>query len=145
MFFIIGVGIFANNNPVLNNTAVLADNNNQTGVIYCNSGSKIAGIGQWFSPSGVEITQGSGGTFTAVRGGGNIPSFIGLQLRAGRSFSASDEGIYMCLIPDENGIQQVLQIGLYLRGYIGEYLRMPTWAKNIRNLQLFYIYEHEWS
>ena len=118
----IGVGIFANNNPVSNNTAVLADKNNQTGVIYCNSGSKVTGIGQWFSPNGVEITQSSGGAFTVVRGGGNIPSFIGLQLRAGWTFSESNEGIYTCLIPDENGIQQVLQIGLYLNGYIGEYL-----------------------
>jgi receptor-type tyrosine-protein phosphatase Q len=119
MFSITGVGIFANNNPVSNNTAILADSNNQTGVIYCNSGSKVAGIGQWFSPSGAEIVRSSGGTFTVVRGGGSIPSFIGLQLRAGQSFSVSDEGIYTCLIPDENGIQQVLQIGLYHNGYIG--------------------------
>ena len=120
MFSTTGVGIFANNNPVLNNTAILADNNNQTGVIYCNSGSKDVGVGQWFSPSGAEIAQNNDGTFTVVRGGGSIPSFIGLQLRAGRSFSASDEGIYTCIIPDENGIEQVLQIGLYLNGYIGE-------------------------
>lgn len=120
LFSTTGVGIFANNNPVLNNTAILADNNNQTGVIYCNSGSKDVGVGQWFSPSGAEIAQNNDGTFTVVRGGGSIPSFIGLQLRAGRSFSASDEGIYTCIIPDENGIEQVLQIGLYLNGYIGE-------------------------
>ena len=120
--FSLGVGLFANNNPVLNNTAILADKNNQIGVIYCNSGSKLAGIGQWFSPSGAEITQNSGGTFTVVRGGGNIPSYIGLQLRAGRSFSTSDEGIYTCLIPDENDVEQALQIGIYHDGYIGEYL-----------------------
>ena len=138
MFFIIGVGIFANNKPVLNNTAVLADNNNQTGVIYCNSGSKVANIGQWFSPSGVEITQNSGGTFTIVRGGGIIPSFIGLQLKAGRSLSTSDEGIYTCLIPNENGVQQVLQIGLYLNGYIGEYLRMAG-PKKYQRLTISYI------
>lgn len=118
----IGVGIFANDNPVSNNTAVLADKNNQIGVIYCNSGSKMSGIGQWFSPSGAEITQSGSGTFTVVRGSGNIPSYIGLRLRAGRSFSTSEEGVYTCLIPDEDGVQQILHIGVYRYGYIGEHL-----------------------
>ena len=82
----------------------------------------MSGIGQWFSPSGSEITQSSSGTFTVVRGGGNIPSYIGLRLRAGRSFSTSEEGIYTCLIPDENGVQQTLHVGMYHHGYIGEHL-----------------------
>ena len=66
-----------------------------------------------------------------MRGGGNIPSFIGLQLRAGWSFSESDEGIYTCLIPDENGVQQVLQIGLYLHGYIGEYCKVTLFCVSL--------------
>ena len=119
-FLFTGVGIFVNNNPATNNSAILADTNNQTGVIYCNSGSKRDGIGQWFSPSGSEITSSGGGTFTIVRGGGNIPSYVELKLRPGRSFSTSDVGIYACHIPDENGIQQVLLIGIYHSNYIGE-------------------------
>ena len=55
-----------------------------------------------------------------VRGGGNYPSYVGLQLRAGWSLSTSNEGVYTCLIPDENGIQQTLHIGIYHYGYYGE-------------------------
>ena len=113
----IGVGLFVNDNPASNISAVLADGNNQIGTVYCSSGSQTNGIGQWFAPNGAEITQNSGGSFTVVRGGGNFPSYIGLQLKTGRSFSVLDEGVYTCVIPDENGVRQTLHVGLYSRGY----------------------------
>ena len=115
--FCAGVGMFANDKPASNVSTVLSDTNNQIGTIYCSSGSQTIGIGQWFAPSGAEISQNGGGSFTVVHGGGNFPSYVGLQLRAGQSFSVFDEGVYTCVIPDENGIQQTLHIGLYSHGY----------------------------
>ena len=109
--------MFANDNPASNISAVLADGNNQIGTIYCSSGSQANGIGRWFAPNGVEITQSSGGSLTVVRGGGNFPSYVGLQLKTGRSFSVLEEGVYTCVIPDENGVQQTLYVGLYSQGY----------------------------
>ena len=129
----IGVGLFANDIPASNVSSVLADNNNQIGTIYCSSGSQTNGIGQWFAPSGAEITQNGGGSFTVVRGGGNFPSYVGLQLRAGRSFSVFDEGVYSCIIPDENGIRQTIHVGLYSRGYYGEY-SMRLFADHIMHI-----------
>ena len=121
--FLLGVGIFANDNPASNVSTVIADTNNQIGTLYCSSGSQTNGIGQWFAPNGVEITQNSGGSFTMVRGGGNFPSYVGLELKAGRSLSMFDEGVYTCVIPDESGIQQTLHVGLYRHGYYGMNMR----------------------
>ena len=37
------------------------------------------------------------------------------------SFSLSDEGIYTCIIADENGTQRTLYVGIYRYGFNGEY------------------------
>ena len=116
----LGVGLFANDNPASNISTVLADGNNQIGTIYCSSGSQANGIGQWFAPNGDEITQSIGSSLTVVQGGGNFPSYIGLQLKTGRSFSRLEEGVYTCVIPDENGVQQISHVGLYSQGYSGK-------------------------
>ena len=102
---------------------MIADANNQIGTLYCSSGSQTNGIGQWFAPNGAEITQNSGGSFTVVRGGGNFPSYVGLELKAGQSLSIFDEGVYTCVIPDESGIQQILHVGLYHHGHYGMNVR----------------------
>ena len=115
--------MFANDNPASNVSTVLADRNNQIGTIYCSSGYQANNIGRWFAPSGAEIARNSGGSFTVVQGGGNFPSYIGLQLNEGQSFSALDEGVYTCIIPDENNVQQTLHVGLYRNGYNGNYYK----------------------
>lgn len=120
-FFSLGVGIFANNNPVSNNSVVMADSNNQIGTIYCSSGSMSSNIGQWIAPNGQVVTQ-TDSLLTVVHGGGNFPGYVGLQLRPNRSLSVFDEGIYTCTIPDENGVQKILLIGLYRYGYHGMYI-----------------------
>ena len=112
----LGAGIFANNNPVSNNSVLLADSDNQIGTIYCASGSHSSGIGQWIGPNGATVMR-SGSFLTVVRGGGHFPSYVGLQLRTNQSLSMFDEGIYTCIIPDENGDQQALHVGIYRHGF----------------------------
>ena len=119
-----GVGFFANDNPAPNNSAVLADTNNEIGTLYCSSGSRTMGIGRWFLQNGTEITTNDGGSFTVVHGGGNFPAYAGLQLRTGKSFIADDEGVYTCTIPDDAGVQQTLYVGIYRYGYYGEQYSM---------------------
>ena len=101
-----------------NNSVLLADRNNQIGTIYCSSGSQATGIGHWFAPNGDAVTQ-SGSSFSVVRGGGSFPAYVGLQLRANQPLSISDEGIYTCIIPDENGVQRTLHVGIYRYGFFG--------------------------
>ena len=120
-----GVGIFANDNPVSNNSVLLADRNDQIGTIYCSSGSRNNGIGQWFAPNGIAITQ-SSTLFSVVRGGGNIPAFVGLQFRANQSLTEFHEGIYTCIIPDENSISRTLYIGIHRYGFRGMLVYMCT-------------------
>ena len=112
-----GVGIFANDNPVFNNSATLADSSNQIGTIYCTSGSNDSSNGQWFSPDGTEITASSAVSLSVVHGGGTFPSYAGLQLNSGYSITTSEEGVYTCVILDENGIEQTVYVGLYRYGF----------------------------
>lgn len=117
--FIVGVGLFANDNPAPNNSVLLADQNNQIQTIYCSSGSRRSGIGQWLAPNGAAIAQ-SGSSLSVVHGGGNLPAYVGLQLRTNQSLSALDEGTYTCIIPDESGVQRTLRVGIYRNGFYSE-------------------------
>ena len=112
--------MFANDNPVSNNSAVLADSNNQIGTIYCSSGSHTSGIGKWLAPNGMEITESSNSSLTVVRGGGNIPSYVGLQLQIDHTLLSIDEGVYTCIISDEKGVLQTLFVGIYRHGFLGK-------------------------
>ena len=105
--------MFANDNQAPNNSVVLADSSNNIGTIYCVSGSRISGTGQWFAPNGVEITESSSSSLTIVRSNGNVPAYAGLQLKPGRSVTTNEEGIYTCVIPDERGLQRMLFVALY--------------------------------
>ena len=113
--FSIGVGIFANDNAADNNSVLVADNNNNIGTIYCGTGSRASNIGQWFTPNKTQIQPGNS-LFSVVRGGGNFPAYVGLQLRSNRALTKYDEGIYICEIPDENGATQTLNVGIFRYG-----------------------------
>ena len=113
------VGIFANENAAPNNSAIISNRNNQIGTIYCNSGSHASNIGKWFDPYGSEITQTSGGSLTTVHGGGDFPAYVGLQLKPGAVITENDEGVYTCIIPDENNIDHTLYVGVYRFGFTG--------------------------
>ena len=62
-------------------------------------------MGQLVAPNGMDITNDS--SIVTV---GNIsdPGFISLQLQ-----NISNEGVYSCVIPDQDGIEQYLHIGIY--------------------------------
>ena len=122
LYYCTGVGLFANDNPVGNNSAIIANSNNDIGTLYCSSGARSSSIGQWFAPDGSEISTSGTGSFIAVHGVGNLPSYVSLQLIAGRNLAASDEGVYTCIIPDENSVQQILYYGLYQNGFRGEFI-----------------------
>ena len=117
-----GIGIYANNKSVPNNSIVLGDRNNQIGTVYCCSGSFEANIGLWTGPDGSEITERSGGAFSVIQGGGGgsiVYPYIGLQLRPGYNLTELSEGIYTCTIPDERGVSQSLNIGIYSHNFEG--------------------------
>ena len=85
------------------------DRNNDgiTDVLWCQSANDGSDIGLWYYPNGTQV-----------------PLFISLspifskrltgQIALARKFSISGyEGLYTCIIPDENGVNQTLVVGIY--------------------------------
>ena len=124
-----GAGLWGTSQPISNNSALIADSAGQIGTIYCHSASKQSRIGRWISPAGSDITFTSTDAFDiGLHSGSFIYSYTTLALSNGFSLSGADQGVYSCLIPDENGIQNTLHIGIYHHGYAG--------IKNTNGIQL---------
>ena len=102
--------------PISNNSALIADSAGQIGTIYCHSASKQPHIGRWISPAGNDITFTSEDVFDVGLQSGSFHSYTTLTTN-GFSLSVADQGVYSCQIPDENGIQNTLHIGIYPHGY----------------------------
>ena len=117
-----GVGLFGDSEPLRNNSALMSLLIDQIGVIHCHTASRAAleGTAQWQSPSGTDITRDLTDDFQIQVFSGLFPSFTSLELGFGLSLSVADQGVYSCTLPDENGVQQTLYIGLYREDYDSE-------------------------
>ena len=90
--------------------------------IHCHSSSFNADVGRWISPAGVDFTENRMDNFTVrFNNGPYYPSYSSLELLipSTSSFSPADQGVYSCMVPDNNGVMQVLHIGIYPHGYQG--------------------------
>ena len=72
--------------------------------LNCISASRSADIGQFIAPNGNDITNDSSVTI----GDGSDPGHVSIQLQSG-----GEEGVYSCVIPDENDVEQYLHVGIY--------------------------------
>ena len=100
--------------PISNNSALIADSAGQIGTIYCHSASEQPHIGRWTSPAGNDITFTSTDAFNIGLHSGSFHSYTTLELSNGFSLSDTDQGVYSCQIPDENGIQNTFILA-YIR------------------------------
>ena len=92
---------------LLQNTSILSYNAIRGRGIACSSSGNQ--IGEWYYPDGTTVReQGSGGPFYVLK---RINGRIDLFPR--NSLGVNDEGIYTCIIPDEDGMDQTLYIGVY--------------------------------
>ena len=114
-----GAGLWGTSQPISNDSALIADSAGQIGTIYCHSASEQFHIGRWISSAGNDITFTSTDAFDVGLHSGSFPSYTTLAISNGFSLSVADQGVYSCQIPDENGIQNTLHIGLYPHGYEG--------------------------
>lgn len=109
-----------NNSGIIpNNSVILTNNFGQLPQLRCISGSKLAGVGQWFTPSGQNITSTTNDLFDVIVGDENDPGYSDLLLHHGRILTMWDQGIYACHIPDEAGMISILFVGLYLPALTG--------------------------
>ena len=108
--------LFDDNNPgmIPNNSVILTDNFGRMPQLQCISGSKLPNVGQWFTPSGQDITLTTDDPFDVTAGGQRDPGHLNVSLHSGRILTIRDQGVYTCLIPDESGEDSSLLVGIYL-------------------------------
>ena len=93
------------------------DLNNIVDALWCQSANSSTNIGVWYYPNGTEVPSFDGDFLDS-----SAPSpvfskrFSGQIALARRGGLAGYEGLYKCIIPDENGVNQTLVVGAYSTG-----------------------------
>ena len=90
------------------------DHNNINDALWCQSANNITNIGVWYYPNGTEVPL-FDGDFTNTSAPSPVFSkrFSGQIALARRGGLAGYEGLYKCIIPNENGVNQTLVVGVY--------------------------------
>ena len=90
------------------------DPNNTNDALWCQSANTSSNIGVWYYPDGTEVPL-FDGDFTDSSAPSPVFSkrFSGQIALARRAGIAGYEGLYKCIIPDENGTNQSLVVGAY--------------------------------
>ena len=81
----------------------------------CVSNSSQSGVGMITGPNGNTLYSDSG--FPRAIYPFSRPGVLRIQTS---SFTAADQGIYTCIIPDSNDNQFTINFGLYPNGFMGE-------------------------
>ena len=82
--------------------------------LWCQSANNGSNIGLWYYPNGTQVPL-----FTGAFDDSNTPSpifskrFTGQIALARKARLSGYEGLYTCIIPDENGVKQTLVVGVY--------------------------------
>ena len=82
--------------------------------LWCQSATSGSDIGLWYYPNDTQVPS-----FTGAFDNSNTPSpifskrFTGQIALARKAGLSGYEGLYTCIIPDENGINQTLVVGIY--------------------------------
>ena len=95
---------------IQNNSIIQTTSTGRIGKLECISALKSANVGRLIAPNGNDITN-----VSSIVTIGNIsdPGFISLELQNDISFAINNQGVYTCIIPDENEIVKYLHIGIY--------------------------------
>ena len=92
--------------------------------LYCVSNSSQSGVGTITASNGDMFNTGINGIWR-VFNPGNRPGFLRLQNRIPSGgpilLTTSDQGIYTCIIPDDEGNDIILNVGLYPNDFNGKY------------------------
>ena len=88
-------------------------------VMDCISNSSQSGVGMITGLDGNTLPIGDTGVWRVVNPFSR-PGVLRLRTLFSSSFTAADQGIYTCTIPDSNDNQFTIHIGLYPSGFVGE-------------------------
>ncbi len=122
----LGVALFLEGTGMVQNNSIIQPV--MANQLQCISASKSANVGQFVAPNGNDITNNSS---IVTVGNSRSPGFISLELNS-TSFTRNNQGVYSCIIPDENGIQQFLHVGIYYGSFNSK-------LSDKLNISLFYL------
>ena len=121
-----GAGIFAGRrtdssdiepHPIANNGLIVRASDGL--VLNCISNSSQSGVGMITGLDGNTLPIGITGVWR-IANPFSRPGVLRLQTISRSSIIAADQGIYTCTIPDSNGNQFIINVGLYPSGFMGE-------------------------
>ena len=90
------------------------NNDGTNDALWCQSANNGSNIGLWYYPNGTTVPL-----FNEAFNTMNTPSpvfskrFIGQIGLARKASISSYKGLYTCIIPDENGVNQTVVVGIY--------------------------------
>ena len=79
-------------------------------------------MGRWIAPYGQDITHNTTDIFDVSVGGQNNPGNINISLEAGQSLGSSHQGVYACIIPDDEEVERILYVGIYPTNFSSKFL-----------------------
>ena len=97
--------------------AVDQNNDGTNDALWCQSANSDSDIGVWYYPNDTQVPL-----FTGAFDDSSAPRplfskrFNGQIALARRAGLLGIEGLYTCIIPDENGVNQTLVVGAYYSG-----------------------------
>ena len=89
------------------------DVNDTTDALWCQSAINDTNIGVWYYPNGTEVPLFDGNFGPSAPSPVYSIRFSGQIALARRGGLLGYEGLYKCIIPDENGVNQTLVVGAY--------------------------------
>ena len=107
----LGVGLLENN------TLVTADADQTINDLHCSSGSTIPSTGRWIAPNGDDLTNSTVDPFRVIQGDEHDPGSLIIQQASGHIITNSFQGVYTCILPDENAAKQYVHVGIYQNGF----------------------------
>ena len=112
----IGAGLYARTpssdfdpGPKANNSLIVSGSDGLR--LFCVSNSSLSGVGTITASDGETLDIGNNGIWNLANLG-TRPGFLRLQAMS-YSLTHSDQGIYTCNIPDDNGNDFIFNVGLY--------------------------------
>ena len=129
-FWCAGAGIYALSynatisSGTISNNGLIVSSTNQL-IMDCVSNSSTSGVG---SISGLNEIMTPNNTYEVLKliNSFNRPGFLRLRTVMSQTLDTSDQGIYTCIIPDSNGKNISLHVGLYPPGFNSMFYHICT-------------------
>lgn len=113
-----GVGLsYIGTGLLNNNTFLTTDGSGTIDDIHCTSGSTRGNVGHWIAPNGEDLTNNTIDPFDIEVGDELDPGSVVVRQASGHIVTRSFQGVHTCIIPDDNGVQTYLHVGIFQNGF----------------------------